>query len=108
MTLNDLAELSKLTGWQILNPENKMGCRWCPQITYNGREDPNNFASLWWNSWDKKFRFACKVEGRKIYNDKILNFKKIETYVKWIKKCEEKIKDKKAQIKLAKVSKDFK
>ena len=94
MTLNDLAELSRLTGWQILNLENNMGCRWCPQITYNGREDPN--------------KFACKVEGRKIYKDKILNFKKIETYVKWIKKFEVKIKDKKAKIKLEKVSKDFK
>ena len=107
MTLNDLFELSKKTGWKIINPNNDKYEHFCPQISYNDRSDDKNIACIWWDDNLNMYRLCCIVEGKTVYNDRRLNFVKIETLVKWVIKCEQKMKEKREELKLKKILKDF-
>ena len=103
----DLVELSLKTGWNLLNPDNNRNNSFCPQIVYGNRDDRRNFCCLWWNDFEKTFKLCCIVNGLHVFNDRKLKFKKLETYVKWCKKAEKKIIERKNHYKLKKIEKDF-
>ena len=106
--LQDLTRLSELTGWNVLLPNGTNLNRYLPQIVLGTRDDENNFACVWWDESDDVYKLASKVNGKHIFNDKKLKYKKLETIVKWTKMCEEKYKAEKMNIKLRKLQKDFK
>lgn len=106
--LKDLERLSELTGWNMLLPNDTNLSRYLPQIVLGTRDDENNFACVWWDESDDVYKLASKVNGKHIFNDKKLKYKKLETIVKWVKKCEEKYKAEKMNIKLRKMQRDFK
>ena len=103
----DLIELSLKTGWNLLNPGNNRNNSFCPQIVYGNREDRKNFCCLWWCDIDMTFKLCCVVNGLHVFNDRKLKFKKLETYVKWCKKAELKMIERKNKEKLKKIEKDF-
>lgn len=103
----DLIELSLKTGWNLLNPNNNKNIAYCPQIVYGNREDSRNFCCLWWSDFDNTLKLCCKVNGLHVFNDRKLKFKKLETYVKWCKKAELKMIERKNKEKLKKIEKDF-
>ena len=107
MKCSDLVELSEKTGWNLLNPNNYRNYVYCPQIMLGNREDKNNYLCLWWHDYEKVFKLSCKVDGKVVYHDRVLRFKKIGTYVKWCKKAEQKMKARREKNKLAKMAKDF-
>lgn len=107
MMCGDLVELSEKTGWNLLNPYGNKNNQFCPQIVYGNRDDRRNFCCLWWNDFEKTFKLCCVVNGRHVFNDKKLRFKKIGTYVKWCKKAEIKMFETKIKDKLKKIEKDF-
>ena len=102
-----LDELSKKTGWNLLNPYGNRNNQFCPQIVYGTREDRRNFCCLWWSDMDTTFKLCCVVNGLHVYNDRKLKFKKLNTYVNWCKKAEKKIIERKNRDKLKKIEKDF-
>ena len=65
----DLIELSKMTGWNLLNPNNKGLSRYCPQIVYGNRDDCKNFCCLWWSDYHCSFFLCCKVNGKGVYRE---------------------------------------
>lgn len=105
--LIDLERLGELTGWNVLIPNGIDKYRFLPQIVYGTRDDDNNFACVWWDDSLNVYKLASKVNGKHIFNDKILRYKKLETIVKWTKKCEEKYKAEKTKIKLKRLQHDF-
>ena len=107
MQCKDLVDLSEKTGWNLLNPNNNKLFTWCPQIVFGNRNDDKTLCCLWWSDFDKVFKLCCKVNGRYIFNDRKMKFKKIGTYVKWCKKAEQKMKERMEKNKLAKIAKDF-
>lgn len=107
MYYTDLLELSKITGWKLLNPNNNHTSRFLPQITYGDRNDERNFACCWWDNSLSIFRLAATVDGKVLYRDKRLNYKKIETIVKWVRKCEYKFKKAKMKSRIKSINEDF-
>lgn len=108
MNYTDLPELAKITGWKLLNPNNIFTSIFLPQITFGDRNDDRNFACCWWDDSLKIFRMAAIVDGKYLYRDKRLNYKKIETIVNWVRKCEYKFKKAKMESKIKLIDRDFK
>lgn len=107
MNYTDLPELAKITGWKLLNPNNYWHSRYLPQITYGDRNDERNYACCWWDNSLSIFRLAARVDGIYLYSDKRLNYKKIETVVKWVRKCEYKFKKAKMKSRIKSINEDF-
>ena len=105
--LIDLERLGELTGWNVLIPKGVDSFRFLPQIVYGTREDDNNFACVWWDDNLKLYKLAAKVNGKHIFNDKKLNYKKLETIVKWARICEKKYKLEASKWKLRRLQDDF-
>ncbi len=107
MYYTDLPELAKITGWKLLNPNNIFTSVYLPQITYGDRNDERNFACCWWDNSLSIFRLAATVDGKVLYRDKRLKYKKIETIVKWVRKCEYKFKKAKMKSRIKSINEDF-
>lgn len=103
LDIKNLEELSNATGWNIIRGSNT----YCPQVVYGNREDDRNFLCCWWNGEKFKYLLCGKVEGRYIFNDRIVKAKRIKTLIKELKAAEIKYKTARENIKLKAIERDF-